>query len=88
MIVEFFQKLESAVANKVLSPETFAIGIIDEIGVEQTSMLLGQFQPQDIIDTAQQISPDSTIATRSGQIFVNKLWKVALEKVQAQGLSL
>lgn len=87
LIVKFFEKLDGAVSNKVLSPETFAIGVIAEIGPEQTARLLGQFSPQDIVETAQQISPDTAIATRDGQRFVQELWRVATEKVQLQGFS-
>ena len=87
MIIEFFEKLEGAVANKVLSPETFAIGVISEIGPEQTAMLLGQFKPQDIVETAQQLSANTAIATRDGQRFVANLWKIATAKVQEQGYS-
>jgi len=87
LIIEFFQKLEGAVANKVLSPETFAIGVISEIGPEQTAMLLGQFKPQDIVETAQQLSANTAIATRDGQRFVANLWKIATAKVQEQGYS-
>jgi len=87
LIVKFFEKLEGAVANKVLSPETFAIGVLGEIGPEQTAQLLGQFTPNDIVETAQQISPETAIATRDGQRFVQELWRVATMKVQEQGFS-
>ena len=85
MIVMFFQKLESAIENKVLSPETFALGVIDEIGHEQTAMLLRQFSPTDIVETAQQLSPDTRIATRDGQRFVAELWRIGGQKVAAAG---
>jgi hypothetical protein len=87
LIIQFFEKLEGAVSNKVLSPETFAIGVIGEIGPEQTAMLLGQFKPQDIVETAQQLSANTAIATRDGQRFVANLWKIATAKVQEQGYS-
>lgn len=88
LIVMFFQKLEVAIENKVVSPETFAIGVIDEIGAQQTASLLAQFSPQDIIETAQQLSPDTRIATRDGQKFVHRLWQVGGEKVAAAGFAL
>ena len=85
MIIMFFQKLEVAIENKVISPETFAIGVIDEIGIEQTANLLKQFSAQDIVETAQQLSADTRIATRDGQKFVAELWRAGGERVKAAG---
>lgn len=86
MIVMFFKKLEVAIENRVVSPETFAIGVIDEIGIEQTANLLQQFSPADIVETAQQLSADTRIATRDGQKFVEELWRVGGERVRSAGL--
>lgn len=88
LIIKFFEKLDGAIRNKVLSPETFAIGVIDEIGPEQTALLLQQFSPSEIVDTAQQISADSVIPTRDGQRFVNELWRAATQKVQERGIAM
>ena len=86
LIVKFFEKLDGAIRNKVLSPETFAIGVLDEIGPERTAQLLMQFQPNEIVEVAQQISEDSVIPTRDGQKFVNELWRAATEKVRERGV--
>jgi len=88
LIIKFFEKLDGAIRNKVLSPETFAIGVIDEIGPEQTAMLLQKFSPSEIVDTAQQLSGDSVIPTRDGQKFVVELWRAATAKVQERGVAL
>lgn len=88
LIVKFFEKLDGAIRNKVLSPETFAIGVIDEIGPEQTALLLQQFSPAEIVETAQQISADSVIPTRDGQKFVNELWRSATRKVEERGIAM
>lgn len=87
LIIKFFEKLDGAVRNKVISPETFAIGVIGEIGPEKTASLLGMFKPEEIIETAQNLSEDTAIGTRDGQKYVRELWRVATIKVQEQGYS-
>lgn len=81
LIIQFFQQLDSAIRNKVLSPESFAVAVISEVGPETTGQLLSQFRPEEIVETAQQLSPDTAIGTRDGQKYVRELWRVAAVKV-------
>lgn len=81
LIVQFFQQLDAAIRNKVLSPESFATAVISQVGSETTGRLLAQFRPEEIVETAQQLSPDTAIGTRDGQKYVRELWRVAAIKV-------
>lgn len=85
LIIQFFQQLDAAIRNKVLSPESFAIAVISQVGPETTGQLLAQFRPEEIVETAQQLSPDTAIGTRDGQKYVRELWRVAAIKVAERG---
>ena len=77
----FFTELDAAIAGKLVTPEMFADGIIERIGVQPTAQLLQRFQRDDVVNTARQLSSESAILTRHGRRFVDQLWVVAGQKV-------
>lgn len=80
---KFFGALEDAIRQRQMPPETFASGVILEIGRDNTRVLLQRYTPQAIVETARQMSPHSRIGTRDGQQYVEAMWRSAAEKLQA-----
>jgi len=78
----FFKELETAVSEGVVSPELFAKGFVSQLGPERSTELLQRYRPSDIVETAQQLSADSAIATRRGRQYVAQLWQDVAKVLQ------
>ena len=79
---QFCEQLDAVVSGRLMSPENFGRKIIEQIGPEQTAMLLQQYRPADVIQASGSIGAGA-VQTRDGQRYVAALWTVTAQLIGA-----
>lgn len=82
---QFFQELENAVRERIISPDMFAQGFISHVGAEVAAAVSQQVSADQIIETARQATDgQSRIVTRDGQRYVQQMWQHVAQVLQGQ----